>query len=98
MRRYKELKYSTEYSLGTMTVGDTIISEKEVQLMPIHVQSLNSQFENSGVKYELIEEKASKSSHELEAARKRYKEVTGEKAHHLLSIDKIEEKINAFNQ
>lgn len=56
MLKYKEQKFSTEYRLGAMHIGDTPIKERICKMTAIQAQALNSQFKNSGVKYTLLQE------------------------------------------
>lgn len=58
--KFKELKYSMEYAFGKAKISDVVIRERNVQLTEQQAAMLNSQFENSGIKYEEIKDEAPK--------------------------------------
>ena len=74
--------------------GEKDLMEGVQLVYPHEAKAIND--EDMNYMYFAVEEKA-KTSPELEEARARFEEVTGEKAHHKMSIKKIEEKISNFN-
>lgn len=65
---YNKIKFETSYEKGKMQIGTMSKILRVSKLTKQQADILNSQFDNSGIKYELVEEKKKRTKKEEENA------------------------------